>query len=74
VKQQKVQIYLTNRGFINNQRKNNYSAENINNSLETYPIYKQISKLPPFKIEKDLHKSVIGYISGWIQKTLKNLD
>jgi hypothetical protein len=62
------------RGFINNQRKNNYSAENIHNSLKTYPIYKQISKLPPFELEKDLNKSIIGYVSGWIQKTLKNLD
>jgi hypothetical protein len=74
VKQQKFQIYLTFRGLINNQRKNNYFAENIDNSLETYSIYKQISKLPPFELEKDLHKSVIGYISGWIQKTLKNFD
>jgi hypothetical protein len=54
--------------------KNNYSVENIDNLFETCPIYKYISKLPVFELEKNLHKSIIGYVSGWIQKTLKNIE
>jgi hypothetical protein len=62
------------RNYIDNMNKNNYSVENIDNSFETCPIYKYISKVPAFEFEKNLHKSIIGYVSGWIQKTLKNIE
>jgi hypothetical protein len=43
-------------------------------SPETFNICKYISKLQNFELEKNIHKSITGYVSGWVPKTLKNIN
>ena len=42
-------------------------------SYEILNVNMYISKLSPYNLEKDLHKSIVGYVSGWVAKTLRNL-
>jgi hypothetical protein len=60
------------RGLINKMQ--NIARDENEISPETFNICKYISKLKNFELEKNIHKSITGYVSGWVAKTLKNIN
>jgi hypothetical protein len=52
------------RGFINKMQ--NIARDENEISPETFNICKYISKLQNFELEKNIHKSIIGYLCFWM--------
>jgi hypothetical protein len=62
------------RGLVDKINSNEYRY-NETTSSQIYNINKHIiSNIPTFDLEKGLHKSIIGYVSGCITKTIKNIN
>jgi hypothetical protein len=58
------------RGLVDKMNSNDYQNSEL--SYEIFNVNKYISNLS--ELEKKLHQSIIGYVSGWITKTLKHLN